>query len=166
MKCNEQCPALWVAGGGSYEYPDEVDCYGCRIYGMYRGDEDDHCRLNRKQIDKKLEELEAYEMGEIERPKWVAMRFVHDMDISMDLGLPQFPPKKCYSEEITDDFWGDGICIKNMKPLYGKTDMHYAKEHAYRQGYEDCKEGKEFDIYYPRHKKDFEESIFEDSENG
>lgn len=163
MKCSENCPAFWVMGGGGYEYPDEVDCYGCHIYGMYRGDEEDHCRLSREQIENKLTELEAYEQGEIDRPKWVAMRFIHDMDISMDLSLPHFPPERCISKKFNDDIFGEGTYVTNMKTLYGTTDMHYAKSHAYRQGYEDAKEGKEFDIYYPKSKEDYEqnEDIFE-----
>lgn len=158
MKCTENCPAFWVQGGGGYEYPDEVDCYGCRIYGMYRGGEGDYCNLTKNKIDKKLTELEAYEMGEIDRPNWVAMRFIHDVDISMDLHLPQFPPKRCISEKFKDEFWGEEvICVKNRKNLYGTTDMHYEKADAYRKGYEDAKEGKEFDRYYPKRKEDFEE---------
>lgn len=163
MKCTENCPAFWVQGGGGYEYPDEVDCYGCRIYGMYRGGEGDYCNLTKNKIDKKLTELEAYEMGEIERPNWVAMRFIHDMDGAVGCGLPQFPPKRCISKKVNDDYFGEVICVTNRESIYGKTDMNFAKSCAYRNGYEDAKEGKEFDRYYPKRKEDFEqkEDIFE-----
>ena len=162
MKCSENCPAFWVKGGGGYEYPDEVDCYGCQIYGMYRGGEGDYCNLKKNQIEKMLGELEAYEMGEIDRPNWVAMRFIRDMDGAGDCGLPQFPPKRCDIEKI-DDIFDDAYFITNMKSLYGYVDLRFAKSDAYRKGYEDAKEGKEFDCYYPKRKEDFEqkEDIFD-----
>lgn len=163
MKCTENCPAFWVQGGGGYEYPDEVDCYGCQIYGMYRGGEGDHCNLKEKQIKKMLGELEAYEMGEIDRPNWVAMRFIHDMDGEGECGLPQFPPKRCYVEKIENDIFEEAYYVTNTKSLYGKVDLHFAQRSAYRRGYEDAKEGKEFDRYYPKRKEDFEkeEDIFD-----
>ena len=164
MKCTENCPAFWVQGGGGYEYPDEVDCYGCQIYGMYRGGDGDHCNLTKNQIEKKLEELEAYEMGEIDRPNWVAMRFIHDMDGAGDCGLPMFPPKRCVVKKIEDDDFDEPYYYcTNMKSIHGNTDLNFAQTCAYRKGYDDAKEGKEFDHYYPKRKEDFEqkEDIFE-----
>lgn len=147
MKCSEECPAFWMQGGGGYEYPDEVDCYGCMIYGMYRGDDEDRCRLTRAQIDRKLEELEAYEKGEIERPKWVAMRFIHDMDISGDIDLPSFPPKRCISEQVKDDIFGDCVCVKNYKSIYGEVDVSWERQIEYERGYRDAENGKKQDYW-------------------
>ena len=123
MKCNN-CPALWVQGGGGYEYPNEVDCWGCAIKGIYYGGEDDSCNLTKQQVENRLQEWDDYINGKIKRPKWVVNKFIHDMDDACtfsgepSLHLPWYPTS-WHSEK------------KNYH-LYGRIDMSDAKKYAVR----------------------------------
>lgn len=127
MKC-ENCPAGWE--DRSYE----GECYdcGCLILGHDMFDE--HCRLSMAEIERRLKQLEDYHAGKIKRPKWVAERFMRELDqcfalFKLDLGIPSYPPKKTH----------DNLYYS----LHGGIDMRDAQKSAYRQGYEDAKAGLE-----------------------
>lgn len=138
MKC-DNCPALWGGRAIMTECGYEYDDYGCYIFGMEVGGEDEKCKLSKNEIEKRLQQLDDYENGKIKRPKWLVNRFIHDMDRSCvfsgepGCGLPQYPT-----------IWHNN---KN-RSLYGNTDMHYAMRSAYRRGYEDAKAGKECNEEY------------------
>lgn len=131
MKC-ERCPAGWESGGMT-DCGYEVDSYGCLILGA--GIMDDNCKLSADQIDKRLAELKAYEDGKIERPQWVANRFIREMDdnwwIGHELGifLPGFPPPKMKNG-----------CYERLHSSIGITDTY---KMGYREGYDDAVSGKE-----------------------
>lgn len=162
MKC-DKCSAAWAERDIMTSCGVEHGEYGCLIKGLNYGGEGESCYRTKTDVEKKLEELKRYANGEIKRPKWLLQRFLHDLTSQMDTvecDLPGFPPlwqKKRQNDDCDNDY-----CI-TVKPLYGSTDMFYEKAHAYRQGYEDCRNGKEFDDYYPKRKDDFDkkEDCFE-----
>lgn len=134
MKC-DNCPAAWESGSmTSCGY--ECDSYGCTIRGMYYGGEGESCYLTKAQVERRLKEWEEYTSGKIDRPEWVAKKFMRDLDYQMqyECGLPGYPPKRMY----------DG-CHKHIQ---GVTDMHYQMRADYRKGYEDAKAGKPYDKEY------------------
>ena len=129
MKC-ERCPASWESGGMT-DCGYECDSYGCRILGAEIFDE--NCKLSEKEIRKKLQELRDYEAGKIERPQWVANRFIREMDAHSMIGdfsvfLPGYPPLRmrdgCYSS------------------IHSSMSIKDTYRMGYREGYEDAKEGK------------------------
>lgn len=129
MKC-ERCPASWEVGGMT-DCGYECDSYGCLILGAEILD--DNCKLSKKEIEKKLNELKDYEAGKRERPQWVANRFIREMDSHSWTGefsvfLPGYPPLKmrdgCYSS------------------IHSSMSIKDTYRMAYREGYEDAKEGK------------------------
>ena len=86
MKQNdcEECPAGWEDRGY------EGECYdcGCIIYG-----EVDGCRLTRAEITKRLRQRDEYQEGKIDRPQWVANKFMRQMDRRI-FSCPAYPPKR------------------------------------------------------------------------
>lgn len=80
----EECPAGWEDRGY------EGECYdcGCIIYG-----EADGCRLTRAEITKRLRQWEEYQEGKIDRPQWVANKFMRQMDRRI-FSCPAYPPKR------------------------------------------------------------------------
>ena len=130
MRC-ENCPAGWESGGMT-DCGYECDSYGCLIYGENILLDAD-CKLTKQMIDDRLAQLKAYEEGKIERPKWVANRFIREMDEHChdgDLGvfLPGYPPVKMRNG-----------CYANV---HSGMDLKDSCEAAYRKGYEDAKAGK------------------------
>lgn len=130
MKC-EDCPACWE----DRSYEGECNDCGCLIMGhdIFR----DPCRLSRATIEKRLQQLEDYHSGKIERPRWIMERFMREMDnaaalFQCDLGLPGFPPKKTREPGL-------------YYSLYGSTDLRYQGRCDYRKGYDDAKAGKPCD---------------------
>ena len=93
MKC-ENCPAGWE----DRSYEGECGDFGCLIYGHEICL--DNCRLSEAEINKRLKQWEDYTAGRIERPKWVANKFIREMDASWWFGhslgifLPGYPPPK------------------------------------------------------------------------
>lgn len=162
MKCDE-CPAAWAERDIMTSCGVEHGEYGCLIRGMNYGGEDEYCYRTPAKVKKQLEELKDYAAGRIKRPEWVLQRFLHDLRSQMETvqcGLPGFPP---LWQPKREDIPFDEYCI-TVKSLYGSTDMYYEKQHAYRQGYEDAKNGKPYDEYYPRTKEYYEkkeEDLFE-----
>ena len=134
MKCLE-CPASWEEGGMT-DCGYECDSYGCRIFGLYQISDD--CRLSRKEIKIRLQQLEDYEAGKIDRPQWVANRFMREMDDNWSLGhelgifLPAFPPLRMKNG-----------CYESIHSAHGIRDTYNM---GYREGYEDAKAGKEMKI--------------------
>ena len=127
----ERCPAGWEKGGMT-DCGYECDSYGCRILGYDMLD--DNCKLSKKEIEKRLKQLEDYEAGKIDRPQWVANRFMRELDHSARIhDGPSFsysyPPVRMTR----------GVYF----PLMGSTDMYYERSGEYRRGYEDAKAGKE-----------------------
>lgn len=140
MKC-DSCPASWEQGGmTSCGY--ECDAYGCIIRGLYYGGTGESCYLTEKQVERRLKEYKDYTAGKIERPKWIAEKFMRELDDKMttvQCGLPGYPPK----------WMRDGY----HKSIYGTTDLHYERVDAYQAGYKDAKAGKPMrDDYYAKHK--------------
>ena len=92
---------------------------------------DDNCKLSKAEIEKRLQQLKDYEAGNIERPQWVANRFMREMDNNWETGhrlgifLPGFPPPK-----MMNGRYGH---IESAMELSNNYDM------AYRKGYEDAK---------------------------
>lgn len=130
MRC-ERCPAGWETGGMT-DCGYECESYGCLILG--EGITDAFCKLSKKEIEKRLAELKEYEAGRIERPQWVANRFIREMDAhsvtgSFSVFLPGFPPL----------IMRDG-CYSSLHSSMSISDTY---KMAYREGYEDAKEGKE-----------------------
>ena len=127
MRC-ENCPAGWE----DRSYEGECNDCGCLIYG--HGLFNDNCRLSKDQIMKRLAELDEYEHGRIDRPQWVANRFLRELDDTCSFnGEPSYvsyPPERMRK----------GVYY----PLYGTVDMHYQRISDYRRGYEDAKAGKEY----------------------
>lgn len=80
----EECPAGWE------DRSHEGECYdcGCIIYG-----EADGCRLTRAEITKRLRQWEEYQEGKIDRPQWVANKFMRQMDRRI-FSCPAYPPKR------------------------------------------------------------------------
>lgn len=131
MKC-EFCPAAWE----DRSYEGECNDCGCRIMGHDMVGDD--CSLSLKEVNRRLDQLEDYHNGKIERPQWVVNRFVRELDacnsmFSLDLGLPAYPPKKTNNSLY--------------KSIYGRIDITYSEYSAYRQGYEDAKNGEEKNPY-------------------
>ena len=129
MRC-EHCPAGWEDGGmTSCGY--EVDSCGCLIFGVDECHED--CKLSKTEIKRRLKQLKDYEAGKIDRPQWVANRFMRELDSAAALhGNPAFsysyPPKRMRK----------GVYYS----LTGSTDRHYQSRADYRHGYEDAQAGK------------------------
>ena len=123
MRC-ETCPAGWE----DRSYEGECNDCGCRIYG--HGLFNDNCRLSRKEVGRRLKQLEDYEAGKIVRPKWVAERFLRECDAEYKFNV-SYPPVRMTR----------GVYY----PLYGEVSLHYQAASDYRRGYEDAKEGKEVD---------------------
>lgn len=129
MKC-ENCPAEWE------HY--ECDSCGCLILGKSMFDAD--CKMSATEIEKRIQQLKDYEAGKIERPQWVANRFMRELDHSCAFsgkpgyGLPAYPPH----------WMSKGVYF----PLYGSTELHYQGKSKYRRGYEDAQAGKEPDPDY------------------
>jgi hypothetical protein len=137
--------------------------YGCYIRGREYGAERESCYRTQAKVAAHLEELKDYACGRIKRPEWVLQRFLNDLKSQMDTvqcGLPGYPP--LWQPKRDEIPFGDEYCI-TVEPLYGSTDMYYEKRGAYRDGYKDCKAGKAFNDYYPKHKPEDEEEadIFE-----
>jgi len=131
MKC-ENCPAAWE----DRSYEGECNDCGCRIMGHDMVGDD--CSLSLKEVNKRLDQLEDYHNGKIERPQWVVNRFIRELDacnsmFGLDLGLPAYPPKKTNNSLY--------------KSIYGRIDVTYSEYSAYRQGYEDAKKGLEENPY-------------------
>lgn len=148
MKC-DNCPAMWEDSTNN-ENGYECNSYGCIIRGLYYGGEGESCYLTKDQVDKRLKEWEDYTTGKINRPEWVARKFLRELDSQMatcECGLPGYPPKRMSNG-----------CHKS---IYGSTDVHYDMISAYRRGYEDCENGEPCDPYkhYQNHKA--KEDIFE-----
>ena len=127
MKC-ERCPASWESGGmTSCGY--ECDSYGCMILGAEMLD--DNCKLSKAEIEKRLQQLKDYEAGKIQRPQWVANRFMREMDANWEIGhrlgifLPGFPQPKMMNG-----------CYEHIESAMGCRDNY---DMAYRKGYEDAK---------------------------
>lgn len=162
MKCDE-CPVAWAERDIMTAYGVEHWEYGCCIQGMNYGGEGDSCDLANFEVEIRLKELKMYARGELKRPEWLLQRFLHDLSIQMDTvqcGLPGYPP--LWQPRKNDIPFDDEYCI-TVESLYGSTDMHYEQRFAYRDAYEDCKAGKPFNDYYPKHKPDDEKEadIFE-----
>lgn len=131
MKC-EFCPAAWE----DRSYEGECNDCGCRIMGHDMVGDD--CSLSLKEVNRRLDQLEDYHNGKIERPQWVTNRFIRELDacnsmFGLDLGLPAYPPKKTNNSLY--------------KSIYGRIDITYSEYSAYRQGYEDAKKGLEENPY-------------------
>lgn len=113
----------------------ECDSYGCMILG--EGMLDDNCKFSLAEIEKRIQQLKDYEAGKIERPQWVANRFIREMDDNWRTGhrlgifLPGFPPPKMM----------DG-CYEHIESSMGICDNYNM---AYRKGFEDAKAGKEYE---------------------
>lgn len=128
VKC-DYCDAGWE----DRSYEGECESFGCLIYG--NGIALENCALSQREITKRLKELKDYEAGKIERPQWVANRFIRELDESCAFSgepscmLPSYPPKRmnkgCYFS------------------IYGRIDLHYERRAEYRRGYEDGKNGME-----------------------
>ena len=125
MRC-ESCPAGWE----DRSYEGECNDCGCLILG--HGLFDDNCKLSKKEINKRLQQLKDYEAGKIDRPQWIANRFMRELDDTCIFNGEQshvsYPPVRMYK----------GVYY----PLYGAVDMHYQTMSDYRQGYEDAKAGR------------------------
>jgi len=121
MKC-ENCPAGWE----DRSYEGECNDCGCLIYG--HGLFNDKCRLSKATVEKRLRQLQDYEAGKIKRPKWVAERFLRELDSEYKFHVA-YPPVMMTK----------GVYY----PLYGEVSMHYQMASDYRHGYEDAKAGKE-----------------------
>lgn len=127
MKC-EYCPAGWE----DRSYEGECGDYGCIIYGheMCRDD----CRLSKAEIDKRLKQWENYTAGRIKRPKWVANKFLREMDSkwwfghSLGIFLPGYPPPEM-----------NNGCHES---LYSAESLKMNIKGSYQDGYEDAKAGK------------------------
>lgn len=123
----EYCPAGWE----DRSYEGECNAFGCRILGFEIVDDD--CKLSKTTVEKRLKQMEDYEAGKIERPQWIANKFMRELDTTCSFnGEPHhvsYPPR----------WMRKGVYY----PLYGTVDMHYQSMHDYRQGYEDAKAGKE-----------------------
>ena len=108
MKC-EECPAGWE----DRSYEGECNACGCLILGndMF----DDKCKLSANEIDKRLAQLKAYEEGKIDRPQWVANRFIRELDDKWQFGhslgifLPGFPPPRMHNGCYESIFSGMGL---------------------------------------------------------
>ena len=124
MKC-ESCPAGWE----NRSYEGECSDFGCIIYGS--GICRDDCRLSRAEIEKRVKQWEDYTSGRIERPQWVANKFVREMDAAWWFGhklgvfLPGFPPLRMH----------DGC----HEGIYSASSLKESCGSAYREGYEDAK---------------------------
>ena len=145
MKC-EFCPAAWE----DRSYEGECNDCGCRIMGHDMVGDD--CSLSLKEVNRRLDQLEDYHNGKIERPQWVVNRFIRELDncyqlFKLDLAIPLYPPKKM----------NNGV----YKGMYGSTDMYYERCHAYEQGYEDAKKGLKCDPHSHYGRKQKQEDIFE-----
>ena len=130
MKNCEYCPAGWE----DRSFEGECNDCGCLIMGR----DVDGCNLSLKEINKRLDQLEDYHNGKIERPQWVVNRFMRELDdcysmYQLDLALPSYPPKKTH-----DNLY---------QHMYGRIDVTYSEYSAYRQGYEDAKNGEEENPY-------------------
>lgn len=148
MKC-DNCPAAWEDSTNN-ENGYECEAYGCVIRGLYYGGEGESCYLTKDQVNKRLKEWEDYTAGKIKRPEWVARKFLRELDSQMttcECGLPGYPPVQMSNG-----------CHKS---LYGSTDIHYDMISAYRQGYEDCENGKTCDPYKHYQNHEPKEDIFE-----
>lgn len=148
MKCLE-CPASWEVGGMT-DCGYECDSYGCLILGV--GLLDDNCHRSRTEVERRLQELKDYEDGKIDRPQWVANRFMREMDEScafsgsLGYSLPAFPPLRMRK----------GV-YNSLYSSMGLTDN--AKMH-YRNGYEDAKAGKPMDLeQFERKRENCEEVL-------
>lgn len=117
MKC-ENCPAGWE----NRSYEGECNDCGCQIYG--HGIFNDNCKLTRSEIEKRLKQLGHYEAGMIERPKWVAERFLREADSEYKF-LVSYPPKRMTK----------GVYY----PLYGEISLHYQSVCDKRHGAEEMK---------------------------
>lgn len=162
MKC-DNCPAAWESSTNN-ENGYECDCYGCLIMGRYYGGEGESCSLTSTEVKNRLYDLKRYEKGEIVRPQWVANRFIREMDgqMGVECGYPGFPPKRMpktvHYDECGEEYYGV------YKYIYGSTDSYYERCHAYKDGYEDAKAGKECDPhshYGEQKKKHTLDEIFE-----
>jgi len=128
MKC-ENCPAGWE----DRSYEGECGDFGCLIYGHEICL--DNCRLSEAEINKRLKQWEDYTAGKIERPKWVANKFIREMDASWWFGhslgifLPGYPPPKMRNG-----------CHES---IYSSSSLNDNVKSAYMEGYEDARSGKE-----------------------
>ncbi len=125
----EYCPAGWE----DRSYEGECNSFGCRIYGVEIVKDD--CKLSKAEVEKRLQQLEDYEAGKIERPQWVANKFMRELDNSrawlghLGLFLPGYPPPRMKNG-----------CHEN---IYSSMNMKDNVEWAYKHGYQDAKDGKE-----------------------
>ena len=148
----DYCPAAWEDSTNN-ENGYECEAYGCKIYGLYRASEGDSCGLSAKEVEKRLQQLKDYEAGKIKRPQWVANKFLRELDSQMSevkCGLPGYPP-----------VWMRNGCYMSLQ---AETDIYYTQTHAYRDGYEDAKAGKECDPhsrYCPVKQETKAEDLFE-----
>jgi hypothetical protein len=129
MRC-ERCAASWDDGGMT-DCGYECDSYGCLIYGENILLDAD-CKLTKRMVDDRLAQLKAYEDGKIERPKWVANRFIREMDdhchgSCLGTFLPGFPPIKMKNGSYAS--------------VHSGMDLKDSCEAAYLEGYEDAKAG-------------------------
>ena len=147
MKC-DNCPAAWEDSTNN-ENGYGCNAYGCIVRGLYFGGEGGSCQLTEKQVKKRLKEWEDYTAGYIIRPKWVAEKFMRELDAQMstvECGLPPYPPMRMR----------DGCHLS----LSGSTDLYYQSCSAYEKGYKDCQDGKPCDPHSHYGQKEEEGDIF------
>lgn len=63
--------------------------------------------------------------------------------MDVECGLPGFPPHRMPKTTHYDEYGKEHHGV--YKSIYGSTDAYYERCHAYEQGYEDAKAGKECD---------------------
>lgn len=125
MKC-ENCPAGWE----DMSYEGECNACGCLILGNDMFDDD--CSLSADEIDKRLAQLKAYEEGKIDRPQWIANRFIRELDHhwwpghSLGIFLPPFPPPRMYKG-----------CYDSIYSSMGLSDSVEMIERRVRRNYEE-----------------------------
>ena len=128
----ERCPASWESGGMT-DCGYECDSYGCLIYGNDILLED-NCKLTKQMVNNRLAQLKAYEDGKVDRPLWVANRFMRELDHACafsgepSLNLPAYPPVRMRKGHYFS--------------IYGRIDMNEQGRMDYRRGYEDAKTGR------------------------
>lgn len=147
MKC-ENCPAGWE----ERSYEGECQDCGCLIMGHDLFFDD--CWISISEAQKRIRQLKDYESGKIERPQWVANRFMRELDDCCafsggpSIQLPAYPPAR-----MNNGFYFS---------IYGAGDLYNERCAAYKQGYEDAKAGKGCDAHghYGRF-REREEVLFE-----
>lgn len=153
MKC-DHCPAVWEDGGWT-ECGYECNSYGCVIFGENIGGEGESCGLKKKDVEFRLQQIEDYEHGKIERPQWMANKFIREMDMAI-ANFPRFPPKRPRIRTINTEYDGVITYAESVRVI-SECEQHYELAHAYRKGYEDAKAGRECTPEYWRSAEEEEE---------